>query len=38
MLKKNFTDAADYLLEQYYPKTAIDTEVIVRTVAADVNR
>ena len=33
LLKKNFIDAADYLLEEYYPKTQIDTEIIVRSVA-----
>lgn len=38
LLKKNFMDAADYLLEQYYPKTQIDTEVIVRSVVSDIQR
>ena len=38
LLKKNFVRAADFLLEQYYPKTAIDTEIIVRSVASDVKR
>lgn len=38
LLKKNFMESADYLLEQYYPKTQIDTEVIVRSVVSDVKR
>jgi len=36
LLKKNFMQAADYLLEEYYPKTSIDTEVIVRSVVSDI--
>ena len=38
LLKKNFINAADYLLESYYPETSIDTEIIVRSVADDVKR
>jgi len=38
LLKKNFSEAASYLLEEYYPKTQIDTEIIVRSVADDVKR
>ena len=38
LLKKNFKKAADYLLESYYPKTQIDTEIILRSVAEDVKR
>lgn len=38
LLKKNFFLSSEYLLNDYYPKTSIDTEVIVRNVAADVKR
>lgn len=38
LLKKNFFLTSEYLLNDYYPKTSIDTEVIVRNVAADVKR
>ena len=38
LLKKNFQRSATYLMESYYPKTQIDTEIIVRSVAADVKR
>ena len=29
---------ADYLLKEYYPNTQIDTEIIVKSVAADVKK
>jgi hypothetical protein len=38
LLKKNFFLASEYLINDYYPKTSIDTEVIVRNVAADIKR
>jgi len=38
LLKKNFFLASEYLMANYYPKTSIDTEVIVRNVAADIKR
>jgi hypothetical protein len=38
LLKKNFFVSSEYLLNDYYPKTSIDTEVIVKNVAADVKR
>ena len=38
LLKKNFFQTSEYLLAEYYPKTSIDTEVIVRNVARDVKR
>lgn len=36
VLKKNFMDTANYLLTDYYPSTQIDTEIIVKSVAADI--
>jgi hypothetical protein len=30
--------AGEYLMNEYYPKTSIDTEVIVRNVANDIKR
>ena len=38
LLKKNFFLSSEYLLSDYYPKTSIDTEIIVRNVAADIKR
>jgi hypothetical protein len=38
LLKKNFFETGEYLIDEYYPKTSIDTEVIVRHVANDVKR
>ena len=38
LLRRNFQNATNYLLEEYYPKTQIDTEVIVRSVTNDVKR
>jgi len=38
LLKKNFFLASEYLISDYYTKTSIDTEVIVRNVAADLKR
>ena len=38
LLKKNFEQSANYLMESYYPNTQIDTEIIVRSVAQDVKR
>ena len=32
ILKKNFLDTGDFLLNEYYPKTNIDTEIIVRKI------
>ena len=36
ILKKNFFETADYLMNDYYPKTSIDTEIIVRNVAKEI--
>ena len=38
LLKRNFSESADYLMDQYYPNTQIDTEIIVNAVQADVKR
>ena len=38
LLKRNYMQASEYLLNEYYPNTNIDTEIIVRTVANDVQR
>lgn len=38
LLMKNFFLSSEYLLDEYYPKTSIDTEVIVRNVANDIKR
>ena len=38
VLRKNFSQSADYLLAEYYPSTNIDTEVIVKKVAEDTIR
>ena len=38
LLKKNFFLSSEYLLTDYYPKTSIDTEVILRNVASDIKR
>ena len=38
VLRKNFMDTANYLLTEYYPNTQIDTEIIVKSVAADVKK
>jgi hypothetical protein len=36
LLKRNLMRAAEYLLNEYYPQTNIDTEIIVRSVANDI--
>ena len=38
MLKANYMNASEYLLNEYYPTTSIDTEIIVRSVANDIQR
>ena len=38
VLKRNFMDTATYLLTDYYPNTQIDTEVIVKSVASDIEK
>jgi hypothetical protein len=38
LLKKNFFLSSEYLLSDYYPKTSIDTEVILKNVASDLKR
>ena len=38
VLRKNFMDTANYLLTDYYPNTQIDTEIIVKSVAADIKK
>ena len=36
LLKRNFMQAAEYLLNEYYPSTSIDTEIVVRSVVNEV--
>ena len=36
VLKRNFMETVTYLLTDYYPNTQIDTEIIVKSVAADI--
>ena len=38
LLKGNYMRGSEYLLNEYYPHTSIDTEIIVRTVANEVQR
>lgn len=38
VLKKNFFQTGEFLINDYYPKTSIDTEIIVKNVAADIKR
>ena len=38
LLKKNFFLSSEYLLDNYYKNTSIDTEVIVKNVANDIKR
>ncbi len=38
LLKKNFLQTGEYLINEYYPKTSIDTEVIVKNVANEIKR
>jgi len=38
LLRKNFFQTADFLMKEYYPKTSIDTQVIVRNVANEIKR
>jgi len=38
VLKKNFFKTSEYLIDEYYPKTSIDTEIIVKHVAQDIKR
>lgn len=38
LLRKNFFQAGEFLLNEYYPKTSIDTEIIVRNVANEIKR
>lgn len=38
VLKKNLLKASDYMLNEYYPHTNIDTEIIVRSVVNEVQR
>ena len=38
LLKKNFFESSEFLINEYYPKTSIDTEVIVRNVAEDIKK
>jgi hypothetical protein len=38
LLKKNFFLSSEYLMSEYYPKTSIDTEVILKNVANDIKR
>ena len=38
LLKKNLIRSSQYLLNEYYPQTKIDTEIIVRSVANDIQK
>ena len=38
LLKKNFFLSSEYLISEYYPKTSIDTEVILKNVANEIKR
>lgn len=38
MLKKNFFETGEYLIDEYYPHTSIDTEIIVKNVATELKR
>ena len=38
LLRKNFFSAGEFLMNEYYPKTSIDTEIIVRNVANEIKR
>lgn len=38
VLKKNFYSTGEFLINEYYPKTSIDTEIIVRNVANEIKR
>lgn len=37
-MKKNFFKTGEYLIDEYYPSTSIDTEIIVKNVANDIRR
>ena len=37
-LKRNLLETAEYMIKEYYPTTAIDTEVIIRQVIDEVDR
>ncbi len=38
LLRKNFFLSAEFLLAEYYPHTTMDTEVIIKNVAREVQR
>lgn len=38
LLKKNFFDTGEYLMNEYYPHTSIDTEIMVKNVANEIKR
>lgn len=38
LLKKNFFESSEFLINEYYPKTSIDTEIIVKNVAEDLKK
>lgn len=38
LLRKNFFKTGEYLIDEYYPSTSIDTEIIVKNVAAELRR
>ena len=38
LLKKNFFQTGEFLINEYYPKTSIDTEIIVKNVANEIKR
>jgi hypothetical protein len=36
LLKNNFMQSSQFLMDEYYPSTNIDTEIIVKSVAKEV--
>ncbi len=38
VLRKNFFQSSEYLINEYYPKTSIDTELIVKNIGNEVKR
>ena len=38
LLKNNFMESSKFLMDEYYPSTNIDTEIIVKSVAKEVQK
>ena len=38
VMRKNFFTSSEYLISEYYPKTTIDTELIVKNIGNEVKR